>query len=134
MERVTEGAYVWRKLLATGVKIPNGTDAPVEDLSAIRSFHASVTRQGPDGQPPGGFDPDQKMTREEALRSYTIDAAWAAHDEANRGSLEPGKLADVVVLSRDIMKVPDAEILAAKVTLTMVDGKAWYYQPEATQK
>jgi predicted amidohydrolase YtcJ len=132
MARVTEGAYVWQKLLASGARIPNGTDAPVEDLSAIRSFHASVTRQGPDGQPAGGFDPDQKMTREQALRSYTIDGAWAAHDEANRGSLEPGKLADVVVLSRDIMKVPDAEILEAKVTLTMVDGKAWYHRPAPT--
>jgi predicted amidohydrolase YtcJ len=133
MERIAEGAYVWQKLLASGVHIPNGTDAPVEDLSAIKSFHATVTRQGPDGQPPGGFDPDQRMTREQALRSYTIDGAWAALDEANRGSLEPGKLADVVVLSRDIMKVPDAEILEAKVVMTMVDGKAWYYQPASTK-
>jgi predicted amidohydrolase YtcJ len=129
MARVSEGAYVWRKLLATGVRIVNGTDAPVEDLSAIASFHASVTRQDAKGRPPGGFDPDQKMTREQALRSYTSDAAWAVHDETNRGTLEPGKLADLVVLSKDIMKVKDEEILQARVVTTIVDGKIWYHQP-----
>ena len=102
--RIAEGAYAWRKLLATGARILNGTDAPVEDVSPIRNFHATVTRQDENGQPPGGFDPDQKLTREEALRTMTLDAAYGSFEETDeRGSIEPGKLADLVVLSQDIL-------------------------------
>jgi predicted amidohydrolase YtcJ len=121
--RVQEELYVWRKLLKAGARIINGTDAPVEDLSAIQNFHASVTRQDATGNPPGGFDPDQRMTREEALRSYTLDAAYGAFAEEARGSLQPGKLADLVVLSKDIMTVPDGEIMRTEVIYTIVDGK-----------
>jgi predicted amidohydrolase YtcJ len=124
--RVAEGAYVWRKLRQSGARIINGTDAPVEDVDPIRSFHASVTRQDEAGRPPGGFDPEERMTREEALRSYTLDAAYGAFMEKDLGSIEAGKLADFTVLSRDIMKVPEPEILKAEVTYTIVDGKVRY--------
>ncbi|HKC12953.1 MAG TPA: amidohydrolase [Vicinamibacteria bacterium] len=121
--RVQEELYVWRKLLKAGARIINGTDAPVEDLSAIQNFHASVTRQDSSGNPPGGFDPEQRMTREEALRSYTLDAAYGAFAEETRGSLQAGKHADLVVLSKDIMTVPDGEIMRTEVIYTIVDGK-----------
>jgi predicted amidohydrolase YtcJ len=122
MARVTEGLYVWRKLWQAGALIVNGTDAPVEDLSPIQNFYASVTRMSLDGEPPGGFDPDQRMTRGEALRTYTKDAAYAQFAEKDKGTLEAGKLADLVVLSRDIMKVPESEIPGTEVDVTIVDG------------
>jgi predicted amidohydrolase YtcJ len=124
--RVAEGAYVWQKLLKSGAKIINGTDAPVEDVDPVKSFYASVTRQDEQGKPPGGFSPDQRMSREEALRSYTLDAAFGSFVEKDLGSIEAGKLADFTVLSRDIMKVPDLEILRAEVLYTIVDGKVRY--------
>jgi predicted amidohydrolase YtcJ len=124
--RVAEGAYVWRKLLASGARIINGTDAPVEDVDPIPSFFASVTREGPDGRPAGGFDPAQRMTREEALRSYTLEGAYGTFTEKDAGSIEPGKLADFTVLSKDILTVPEEEILSAHVTHTIVDGKLRY--------
>jgi predicted amidohydrolase YtcJ len=123
MARVVEGLYVWRKLLRSGARIINGTDAPVEDLDPVKSFYASVTRQSEKGDPPGGFDPDERMTRAEALRSYTLEAAYGAFREQELGSLEPGKLADITVLSKDILAVPDAEILKAEVLYTLVDGR-----------
>jgi predicted amidohydrolase YtcJ len=122
-KRTREGAYVWQKLLRSGARIANGTDAPVEDVSPIASFFASVSRRLPDGS---YFYPDQRMTREEALRSYTLDAAWAAFEETSKGSLEPGKLADVTVLSRDIMAVPEAEIPGTEVVYTILGGKVVY--------
>jgi predicted amidohydrolase YtcJ len=124
--RVAEGAYAWRKLLASGARILNGTDAPVEDVSPIRNFHASVTRQDANGQPPGGFDPDQKLTRAEALRTMTLDAAYGSFAEDVKGSLEPGKLADLVVLSQDILAVPDDALLRTEVLMTIVDGRVLY--------
>jgi predicted amidohydrolase YtcJ len=130
-ERVAEGAYVWRKLLSSGARIINGTDAPVEDVDPIRSFYASVTRQDESGRPPGGFDPGERMTREEALRTYTLDGAYGAFREKDLGSIEAGKLADFTVLSRDIMKVPEPEILKAEVTYTIVDGKIRYEKAKA---
>jgi predicted amidohydrolase YtcJ len=121
--RAEEGAYVWRRLLDSGARIANGTDAPVEDVSPIASFHASVSRRLKDGSL---FFPAQRMTREEALRSYTLDAAYAAFEEGEKGSLEAGKLADVVVLSRDIMTVPEDQILSTDVVYTIVGGKVVY--------
>lgn len=131
-QRITEGAYVWQKLLQSGAVIINGTDAPVEDVDPIASFYASVTRQGPDGNPPGGFDPDQKMTREQALRSYTLDAAYGGFEEKIKGSLEVGKLADFTVFSQDIMTVPDNELLSTKVEYTIIGGKVAYRRAEKT--
>ena len=124
--RVEEGAYVWRKLLDTGARILNGTDAPVEDLSPIENFYATVTRQDRTGQPPGGFDPDQRLTREEALRTMTLDAAYGSFEEERKGSITPGKVADLVVLSQDILAVPEEDLLATEVHATIVDGKTLY--------
>jgi predicted amidohydrolase YtcJ len=125
-DRVEEGAYVWRKLLDTGARILNGTDAPVEDLSPIANFYATVTRQDPSGQPPGGFDPDQRLTREEALRTMTLDPAFGSFQEATKGSITPGKVADLVVLSQDILSVPAERILDTEVLATIVNGKILY--------
>lgn len=126
LARIREGGYAWRKLLASGARILNGTDAPVEDVSPIRNFHASVTRQDASGQPPGGFDPDQKLTREEALRTLTQDGAYGNFEEETKGTLAPGRLADLVVLSQDILSVPDHALLATQVDATVVDGRLLY--------
>ena len=120
------GAYAWRSLLNTGVVIPNGTDFPVEEVNPLLTFHAAVTRQDPTGWPAGGWYPEQKMTREEALRSMTIWPAYAGFQESMLGSLTPGKYADFVVLDRDIMRVPDTEILGTRVVSTWIGGKRVY--------
>ncbi|HET7615249.1 MAG TPA: amidohydrolase, partial [Gemmatimonadaceae bacterium] len=120
------GAYAWRSLLSTGVIIPNGTDFPVEEVNPLLTFHAAVTRQDPTNWPAGGWYPDQKMTRQEALQSMTIWPAYAGFQESVLGSLTPGKYADFVVLDRDIMTVPDTEILGARVLSTWVGGKRVY--------
>ncbi|MFC2159053.1 amidohydrolase, partial [Acidobacteriota bacterium] len=122
-QRAEEGAYLWRKLMDTGVTICNGTDAPVEDVDPLPSFFASVSRKLKDGTL---FYPDQKMTRLEALKSYTIYGAYAAFEEDIKGSLTPGKLADITVLSKDIMTIPEDEILTTKVVCTIVGGKVEY--------
>ncbi|NOX53336.1 MAG: amidohydrolase [Planctomycetes bacterium] len=123
VRRAREGAYAWRSLLDAGAIIANGTDAPVERISPIECFYASVTRR-PRGK--GPFFAHQCMSRDEALRSYTIDAAYAAFEEALIGSLTPGKLADIVVLSRDILTIPAPEILKTKVVYTIVGGQVLY--------
>jgi predicted amidohydrolase YtcJ len=120
------GAYAWRSLLNTGVVIPNGTDFPVEEVNPLLTFHAAVTRQDPSNLPAGGWYPDQKMTREEALQSMTIWPAYAAFQESILGSLTPGKYADFVILDRDIMRVPDTEILGTRVISTWIGGKRVY--------
>lgn len=125
-ERARSGAYLWRSLLDAGVVLANGTDTPVEDIDPIASFHASVTRRMADGTT---FYPEQRMTREEALRSYTLNGAYAAFEEDVKGSITPGKLADVVVLSKDILKIPDAEIPTAKVVLTILGGQVRWRSP-----
>jgi len=122
-KRAEEGAYVWQKLKKTGAVIANGTDAPVEDIDPIPSFYASVSRKVKDGSI---FYPDQRMSRMEALRSYTLDAAFAAFDEGIKGSLTPGKLADVTVLSKDIMTIPEDQIPTASILYTIVGGKVQY--------
>ena len=122
-ERILEGAYVWQKLLQSGARIINGTDVPVEPLSPIQCFYASVSRKTLQGLPPGGYEPDQKMSRQEALRSYTIDAAFGAFEENIKGSIEPGKLADFTVFSKDIMAITEEDILSTKIDMTIVDGK-----------
>jgi predicted amidohydrolase YtcJ len=125
-KRAEEGAYVWQKLMKSGAVVGNGTDAPVEDVSPIACFYASVSRKLKDGT---RFFPDQRMTREEALRSYTWNNAYAAFQEKEKGSLEIGKLADVTVLSRDIMSIPEDEILSTDVLYTIVGGKVAYSRP-----
>jgi predicted amidohydrolase YtcJ len=122
-QRVAEGAYVWQKLIKSGATIANGSDFPVEEANPMLGFYASITRQDPAGQPPNGWAPDQRMTREQALASFTINAAFAAHAEKHLGSLEAGKLADLVMLSKDIMTVPPREILGTRVVRTIVGGQ-----------
>ena len=121
--RAAEGAYVWQKLLKSGALVTNGTDAPVEDVDPIASYYATVTRKLADGST---FHPDQRMSREEALRSYTIAAAFAAFEEGSKGTLKPGKYADMVVLSKDILTITDAEIPSSEVLYTIVGGKVRY--------
>ena len=119
-ERAKSGAYVWRDLMESGAIVTNGTDAPVEDVDPIASFYASVTRMTKDGT---AFFPEQIMTREEALRSYTLNNAYAAFEEDLKGSITVGKLADLAVLSHDIMTVPLDEIPSTTVDLTIVGGE-----------
>lgn len=127
-ERARVGAYAWQSLLKSGAIVTNGTDAPVENVSPLRSFHASVTRRLADGSE---FFPEQRMTREQALRSYTLDGAYAAFEEDLKGSLTPGKLADMAVLSRDILTCPDEEIPATRVVHTIVGGEVLYSEEES---
>ncbi|MBW3553431.1 MAG: amidohydrolase [Gemmatimonadetes bacterium] len=122
-ERAHNGAYRWQDLWQSGAIVTNGTDAPVEDVDPIASFWATVTRRLPDG---GVFDPDQRLTREQALRSYTINGAYAGFEEDLKGSITPGKLADIVVLSKDIMTVPESEIRDARVVYTILGGRLVY--------
>ena len=122
-QRAREGAYVWRSLLDEGTVIVNGTDAPVERINPLASFHASVTRQMGDGE---YFFPEQAMTREEALRSYTLDAAYAVFMEDELGSLTEGKLADITVFDRDLLQVDEDEIPEAEVVYTIVGGNVVY--------
>ncbi len=122
-KRAEEGAYVWQKLMKSGAIIANGTDAPVEDVDPIANFYASVTRRLKDGTV---FYPDQRMTRMEALRSLTRNGAYAAFEETNRGSLQKGKYADIAVLSKDILRVPESEIPTATVDYTIIAGKVVY--------
>ena len=120
------GAYAWRSLLATGVIIPNGSDFPVEMVNPLISFHAAIARQDADDFPVGGWYPEQKMTREEALRSMTIWPAKAAFQEQILGSLTVGKLADFVVLDQDIMRVAPELVLRTRVLQTWVGGLKVY--------
>ncbi len=123
-ERARSGAYVWRSLMDNGVVVANGTDAPVEDVSALESFYASVTRIRIDnGQP---FFPEQKMTRAEGIYSYTLANAYAAFEEDIKGSLEEGKLADMVVLSNDLINCTDEEVMNTEVVMTFVGGELKY--------
>ena len=123
------GAYAWRSLLNTGVIIANGSDLPVERTNPLISFEAAVSRQDAKGWPAGGWYPEQRMTREEALKSMTIWAAYAGFMEKEVGSLSPGKLADFVVLDQDIMRVPPELILQTNVLSTYLGGKAVYQKP-----
>ncbi len=128
--RARRGAYVWRELMEAGALVTNGTDAPVEDVDPLASLHCSVTRHVQGAPPDSTFFPDQAMTREQALRSYTLAGARAAFQEELIGSLEPGKLADVAVLSRDVMEVPTDSIPSARVDLTVVGGDVVYRRGE----
>jgi predicted amidohydrolase YtcJ len=126
-QRARQGAYAWRSLIDAGAVVSNGTDTPVEHINPIDGFHAAVTRR-PVGREP--FFPEQRMTRQEALRSYTLNAAHAAFEDNLKGSVTPGKLADIVVLSHDILTVPEAEILDARVMYTIIGGKVRYERGE----
>jgi len=124
----SQGAYAWRSLLNTGVVIPNGSDFPVEAVNPLISFHSFFTRQDADNFPPGGWFPEQRTTRQEALWSITLWPAYAAFMENESGTLTAGKYADFVVLDRDIMTVAPEEVLGAHVVMTVLGGKTVYRQ------
>jgi len=122
-KRAREGAYVWQKLMKSGAVVTNGTDAPVEDMNPIAGYYATVTRKTDDGSV---FYGDQRMSRMEALRSYTINGAYAAFQENSLGSIKVGKYADLVALSKDILTIPEDEIRSAEIVYTIVGGKVRY--------
>lgn len=128
--RSEAGAYVWRSLLDSGAVVTNGTDAPVEDINPMDSFYASVTRRLSNGTK---FFPEQCMTRAEALKSYTLSCAYAAFEEGDKGSLEPGKLADIVVWSTDFMKCDEENIREARPIHTIVGGRVLYSAKPETE-
>lgn len=127
--RAKLGSYAWRSLLDAGARVINGTDVPVEPLNPLGSFYASVTRKMASGVP---FYPEQSMTRLEALRSYTRDAAFAAFEEDDKGALAPGKLADIVVLTHDLRTAADEDIPQTRVAYTIVGGKIVYDSAETS--
>lgn len=127
IRRSQQGAYVWQSLIGSGAIVTNGTDAPVEDVNPLSSFYASTTRQL---KPGITFFPEQVMTRQQAVRAYTIDAAYAAFEESIKGSLVPGKLADIVVLSHDLINCTDDEIKETSVLMTIVGGKIVYQRAQ----
>lgn len=122
-KRAESGAYAWRKLIDAGAIICNGTDAPVESLNPINNFYALISRKPANGK---AFFPKEAMTRMEALKSYTINGAYAEFQEKIKGSLKVGKLADITVLSQNILKIPVQEILKTKIAYTIIGGKVLY--------
>ena len=123
-QRSKEGAYAWRSFLDAGVIIANGTDAPVEDVDPIKNFYATVTRKRVDNGLE--FYEEQSMTREEAIYSYTSGNAYAAFEEDIKGTLEKGKLADIVILSNNLQSCNEEDILGTKVLYTIVGGEVKY--------
>ena len=122
-ERTRERGYIYRSMIESGATVQNGTDPPVEEIDPIASFDCSVTRRLPDGSI---FNADEAMTREQALRSYTMNNAFAAFEEDVKGSLTPGKYADITVLSKDLMTIPDDEIATTEVVYTIIGGEVKY--------
>ncbi len=125
------GAYAWRKVLKAGGRLALGSDFPVESADPRLGLYAAVTRQDLQGNPPGGWLPGERLTREEALRGFTLDAAWSLFLDKEVGSLEVGKRADLVVFARDPMTVPEAEIPRTEIDYTLVDGQVVYERGSA---
>ena len=125
-KRIVEGAYMWQSLLQSGIPVVNGTDVPVEPLNPIPSFYASISRKTLKGTPEGGYEPKERMTREQALRSYTLDAAYGAFEEDFKGSITPGKLADFTIYNQDLMSVPESDVLNTEVVMTIFNGEIVY--------
>jgi predicted amidohydrolase YtcJ len=117
------GAYAWATLLKQGNRIAGGSDFPVESENPLWGVYAAITRQDRDGKPDGGWRPEQRITREQAFRAFTLDAAYAAFEEREKGSLEPGKLADFVVFDRDVTTCPPTELLQMRVRMTVIGGE-----------
>ncbi len=122
----SKGAYAWQNLLAAGARIAGGSDFPVESHNPFLGFYAAVTRQDAEGNPEGGWNPQERLTREQALAMFTLWAAYASFEEEMKGSLTPGKLADFIVIDRDIMACPPEEILATRVLRTVIGGETVY--------
>ncbi|MEE9230120.1 MAG: amidohydrolase [Acidobacteriota bacterium] len=127
-----KGAYAWKSLLDAGATVVGGADTPafpVHWTNPLLGIYAAVTRQDSEGNPPGGFYPEERVSRMEALKMYTISAAYAAFEEDIKGSLTVGKLADITVLSKDILSVPASEILETEALMTIVGGEIVFQQP-----
>ncbi len=124
-ERI-KGAYAWQRFLKQGTLVAGGSDFPVESPNPFYGLYSAVTREDHHGQPPGGWYPDQDMTPSEALRAFTLDAAYAEHAEKSLGTLEPGKWADFIVIDHDIFKDPASRIWNTKVLQTWVGGRQVY--------
>lgn len=122
------GAYAWRRFLDLGIPLANGSDFPVEEPNPMLGLYAAMTRQDLAGNPPGGWTASQRMSREEALKSWTLGGAYAAFEESGKGSIEPGKLADFVILSQDIMTVGAIQIPKTQVKITVLGGKIVFEQ------
>lgn len=122
-DRTRERGYLYQTMIKSGIVVVNGTDPPVEDIDPVANFYATVTRKMADGQV---FFPEQRLTRQQALETYTIHPAYAAFEEKIKGSLEPGKLADITVFSRDLLTIPEDEILSTEVAYTIIGGKVRY--------
>jgi predicted amidohydrolase YtcJ len=120
------GAYAWQSLLKSGVIIPGGSDAPVERGEPMIEFYAAVSRKSVKGFSGDGWHPEQAVSREQALKMFTAWPAYAAFEEKAKGSIEVGKLADLTVLSKDIMKIPEPEILTTTCAMTVVGGEIVY--------
>jgi predicted amidohydrolase YtcJ len=127
-ERAAEGAYAWRTLLNAGATVIFGTDFAVEPMNPMEGIYSAVTRQSREqpGTPPGGWLPEQKLTRPEAIRLYTAASAYGEWQEARKGTLHPGMLADLVVWTDDLLTIPDARILKAEPWMTVVNGRVVY--------
>jgi predicted amidohydrolase YtcJ len=124
-----EGAYAWQSLIKAGSIIAGGSDAPVERGEPMIEFYAAVARKDPKGYSGEGWHPEQAVSREQALKMFTIWAAYAAFEEKMKGSIEVGKLADLTVLSADIMKIPEREILSTRCVMTVIGGEIAFQQP-----
>jgi predicted amidohydrolase YtcJ len=124
-ERI-KGAYAWQSVLRTGAHLPLSSDFPGETLNPFYGIYAAVTRQDPQGNPPGGWYPEQRLTLDEAMRGYTVEAAYAEFEERSKGSIEPGKLADFVVISQDITELSPKDILNIQVLKTYIGGRLVY--------
>lgn len=127
----TARAYPWRSLLDGGARLAFGSDAPIETLDVFAGIHAALTRQTADGTPRGGWHPEQRLGIVQALRAYTLDAAWAAGQEVDLGSLEAGKCADLIVLDRDPLDVAPRDLPGVRVLGTMIEG-VWVWQAPGT--
>ena len=124
-ERI-KGAYAWRSLLSTGVHLPLSSDFPGETLNPFYGIYAAITRQDANGNPASGWHPEQRLTLSEALRGYTIEAAYAEFEEQAKGSIEKGKLADLTVNTQDLNRLKPKDILSIRVLKTFVGGKLVY--------
>ena len=128
------GAYAWQSFLKSGSIIAGGSDAPVERGEPMIEFYAAVARKDVRGFSGEGWHPEQAVSREQALKMFTLWAAYAAFEENTKGSIEPGKLADLTVLSTDIMKIPEAEILKTRCVMTVIGGEVVFQMPGEFQK
>jgi len=130
-ERI-KGAYAWRTVLNAGGRLALGSDFPVESVNPFFGIYSAVTRQDQQGNPPGGWYPDQKLTLAEAIRGFTLDAAYAAFEEQSRGTIEPGKLADFTIVEGDFYTMPQSDLFKTKVRYTVVGGDVVYSATAST--